>query len=88
MAQLEKSFFLWNAFIVTISFCHGHFIQSPNIDGPELAEGGLEFDSNDDWKLSAIETEIRFNCAQSGIEKLLNQTTGGFLEAVYFETQI
>ena len=79
---------MWNAFIVTISFCHCHFIQSPNIDGPELAGGGLEFDSNDDWKSSAIETEIRFNSAQSGIEKLLNQTTGGFLEAVYFETQI
>ena len=77
-----------NAFLVTISFSHCHFTQSPNIDGPGLAGGGLEFDSNDDWKSSAIETEIRCNSAQSGIEKLLNQTTGGFLEAVYFETQV
>ena len=78
LSQHEASFFLWNAFLVTFSFCHSHFTQSPNIDGPELAGGGLEFDSNDDWKSSAIETEIRFNSAQSGIEKLLNQTTGDF----------
>ena len=72
-----------SSFFLSLSF----YPVSKNIDGPELAGGGLEFDSNDDWKPSAMETEIRFNCAQSGIEKLLNQTTGGFLEAVYFETQ-
>ena len=73
-----------SSFFLSLSF----YPVSKNIDGLELAGGGLEFDSNDDWKSSAIETEIRFNCAQSGIEKLLNQTTGGFLEAVYLETQI
>ena len=63
-----------SSFFLSLSF----YPVSKNFDGLELAGGGLEFDSNDDWKSSAIETEIRFNCAQSGIEKLLNQTTGDF----------